>query len=107
VLGTPLRSGVGFAIKHGIHSGRRGGCRDRDVAHASIGRGSIGIVRKTKQLLGLLLLESTHLILEYLALEKTLTLVLETLELDTRISQVEESRGTLFPLLGGLVIMGG
>jgi hypothetical protein len=76
------------------------------MAHAPIGGRSIGVVRKAKQLLGLLLLESTHLILEYLALEKTLTLVLETLELNTGISQVEESRWTLFPLLRGRVIIG-
>jgi hypothetical protein len=50
------------------------------MLHAPIG---IGVVRKAEELLCLLLLESTHLILEYLALQKTLAFVLETLELDT------------------------
>jgi hypothetical protein len=40
-------------------------------------------VRDAKQLLGLLLFECTHLILEHFALEVTLPLVFEAFELDT------------------------
>jgi hypothetical protein len=95
VLGTALGSLMGFSVEHGVHAGRRGRRGDREVAHTPVYRGGIGVVWKTEQLLGLLLLKSPHLILEYLALEKTLALVLETLELDT----LQQSSVSIFLLL--------
>ena len=47
----------------------------------SVSVGGIGVVRDVEQFLSLLLFKCTHLILEHLALKKTLPLVLKSLEL--------------------------